>query len=251
MFGLVLGAGLGLGGAALNYGLDQYSARKQREFNAREARLNREFQSAEADKNRSFQADQAATQYQRAAKDLEAAGLNRILAIGSPAAAPSGSMPSSSAASISQPRISADLMKGLAAASAVQQVKQSQAQIKLTDAQANLVGEQARVTAAEASKQEVHKMMYDKFGPQLEQIVDHLIKKFGIQSGQDTKNLVERGIEHGKDLFQYTPAGALKKAVDFITDQFTSPPESSAQERKQKSDRKRSASGRPTHRNRR
>lgn len=37
-----------------------------------------------------FQREMANTQYQRAAKDLEKAGLNRILALGSPAAAPGG-----------------------------------------------------------------------------------------------------------------------------------------------------------------
>ena len=41
-----------------------------------------------------FQERMASTQYQRAAKDLQAAGLNRIIALGSPASAPSGASPS-------------------------------------------------------------------------------------------------------------------------------------------------------------
>lgn len=41
-----------------------------------------------------FQEKMANTQYQRAASDLEKAGLNRILALGSPAAAPSGALAS-------------------------------------------------------------------------------------------------------------------------------------------------------------
>lgn len=45
-----------------------------------------------------FQREMASTQYQRSAKDLEKAGLNRILALGSPAASPGGAM-----ASISNP----------------------------------------------------------------------------------------------------------------------------------------------------
>lgn len=40
-----------------------------------------------------FQERMASTQYQRAAQDLEKAGLNRILALGSPAAAPAGARP--------------------------------------------------------------------------------------------------------------------------------------------------------------
>lgn len=46
----------------------------------------------EARRQESFQERMANTAYQRAAADLRAAGLNRILAVGSPAATPSGAM---------------------------------------------------------------------------------------------------------------------------------------------------------------
>lgn len=57
---------MGVGGALLDFGLGSNSARKQRKWAERMAN----------------------TQYQRAATDLEAAGLNRILALGNPGSVP-------------------------------------------------------------------------------------------------------------------------------------------------------------------
>lgn len=54
------------------------------------------FNAYSAKQNRRFQQQMSNTAYQRAAKDLEAAGLNRILALGSPASTPGGSTASMS-----------------------------------------------------------------------------------------------------------------------------------------------------------
>ena len=77
------------------------------------------------------------TAYQRAAADLEAAGLNRILALGNPATTPSGA-----SSSITAPKLGDAVMTGIAAATAKQQIAQSQAVEGLNKAQDKLVTEQ-------------------------------------------------------------------------------------------------------------
>lgn len=68
--GALIGAGSSLLGGLFGGGQSQRQAREQMAFQER----------------------MSGTAYQRAAKDLEAAGLNRILALGSPATTPAGAM---------------------------------------------------------------------------------------------------------------------------------------------------------------
>lgn len=91
------------------------------------------FNQSSARKQMRFQERMASTQYQRAAKDLEAAGLNRIIALGNPASAPAGAM-----ATVQAPDFSAASAAG---------VKRGTAQFerRLLDAQESLADEQ-RVT---------------------------------------------------------------------------------------------------------
>jgi hypothetical protein len=109
----------------------------------------------QASKNRGFQRNMANTQYQRAAKDLEAAGLNRVLALGGPAAAPTGS-------TAQAPDMGSTAVAGYSAA---QQAKKTAEEVKLLKQTTAKTKEETRLTNAEADKQEVMKRVYDVLGP--------------------------------------------------------------------------------------
>jgi len=90
------------------------------------------FNAWSANKQMKFQEDMSSTQYQRAAKDLEAAGLNRVLALGNPASSPGGAMATSSGSS-----------------QAVSQGSTARSLIRMQDEQAELLRRQQIKTDAE------------------------------------------------------------------------------------------------------
>lgn len=80
--GFFLGAGAALLGGALGLGGSFVSAKGQKDANARNLQIARE--------QMDFQERMSNTAYTRATDDLRNAGLNRILALGSPASSPQG-----------------------------------------------------------------------------------------------------------------------------------------------------------------
>lgn len=82
----------------------QFSAQQTQnamDFNSSQAALGRDFNSEEAVKQRDWLQSMSSTAYQRARQDMTAAGLNPILAAGSPASTPGGASASGPSASVS------------------------------------------------------------------------------------------------------------------------------------------------------
>jgi len=131
------------------------------------------FNAREASKNRAWQEQMSNTAYQRAAIDLEKAGLNRVLALGSPASTPSGATSSISAPPLGK--------TGVAAASAKQAIDQSKAQ-------EGLLKEQTRLTGIQADTEAVKKALYQALEPYIGDIIKTFQAGAG-NSGNPFKNM--------------------------------------------------------------
>lgn len=99
-----------------------------------------------AKENRDWQERMANTAHQRAAKDLSAAGLNRVLALGSPAVTPAGNAPTLPSPDLSRASArAADVkLKGKQGQHVDAQIERELAQARLADSQSMVNAEQVK-----------------------------------------------------------------------------------------------------------
>lgn len=119
-----------------------FSARGQRKANQRNIQLARE--------QMAFQERMSSTAYQRAASDLEKAGLNRILALGDSASTPTGQTAHVENESAELGRaVGKSAASALALKTAVQQIDNMRATEQRDNYQSKLLNEQFKKTEAE------------------------------------------------------------------------------------------------------
>ena len=181
-----------------------FGASGQRSANAANLRIARE--------NREWQTQMSNTAYQRAARDLEAAGLNRILALGSPASTPAGNI-------ATMQNENAELARGLTEATGKGiQAATAKENIKLMRQQRDLVKAQEAV-----AKEERWKKITEDYNIKAENVrrnLDNTIRMMELEIYKKYPWLMESNMLLGGNAAQATfntakgAMGMLKKAQD-------------------------------------
>lgn len=164
----------------------------------------RDYSSKQAKRARAHDIYMANNRYQFAAKDLEKAGLNRVLALGSPAGSSGSPSPQAQPVAFGS--------KGIQAASA-------KSAIELQDMQKGLLAAQTRKTGAEADLAEFTKGLAADAQPYLDSMIDRIKEGIGTnardltpqslgQKAQDVvvdtaKGLVQQGQKNREALIDY------------------------------------------------
>lgn len=149
----------------------------------------------EARRQRQWQERMANTAYQRAANDLEAAGLNRILALGKPASTPPGAMAQQS--DVISPAVSTALAAR----------RQSQ-ELKVMDAQEKQVRAQTAQTEAN-TKLIGYRTLIAEYGSEVASVAANIVRTVKHLIGDDPKRnaeIIEREINRAR--------GALTDALE-------------------------------------
>lgn len=152
----------GVGALASIYGADK-AAEGQASANAMNLQTARE--------QMAFQERMSNTAYQRAAKDLDAAGLNRILALGNPATSPPGAIATMQNEKAAYPAAYSAIGERM---KMFQELKVLGAQEDSLTSTANLNNENARKAKLEADVQELLKGWADKIGPDVQNFFDKI-----------------------------------------------------------------------------
>lgn len=146
-----------------------------------------------------FQERMSSTAYQRAADDLEAAGLNRILALGSPASSPSGAM-----AILRNPE--APLAAGVTAAPASAQA------VRMANAQRKNIEQATKTAAATESNQKAQADLNRDVSNRVYAEIKEIKERTKVHSAQ--------GVIQGTEADLYQQLGpelkALEKSAPFL-----------------------------------
>lgn len=187
-------------GAALSVAGDLAGSAIQQKFNA-----------SQSAKDRQFQERMSNTAYQRAAQDLEKAGLSRVLALGSPATTPSGAR-----SSIDAPKLGST---GIAAASAKQQIALGKASEEFTrqqtltsEGQNELNRAQARLATANAIAAERLSPAHGAVGDVIESGVNKM-KSQRIPTAEDIRLAIPSYVKQGRSLLDSAQSSA-RSAID-------------------------------------
>lgn len=168
----------------------------------------------EAEKNRRFQERMSNSAYQRAAADLEAAGLNRILAVGSPASVPSGN-----AAPVVPADLSRVVSNGVSVATARQQIAQSQAQTNLLDEQEKTEGLRQELTRQQAEQARTQAISNAESARKTSleadraEVFNPVVKAAG--------DAVDWAVDKGKSAARDFDDSAIKRQIDEVIDRVT------------------------------